>query len=40
MNSELQRIWKEAVVGFLSYNPGIYLKGVEKTPKHVRHDSQ
>jgi hypothetical protein len=40
MNAELQRVWKDVVVGFLSYNPGIYLKRLQKTRKHFRHDSQ
>jgi len=40
MNAELQRVWKEALVGFLRYNPGMYLKQLEKNRKHFRHDSQ
>jgi hypothetical protein len=35
MNAELQRIWREAVVGFLKYDPGIYLKGLEKNQRHL-----
>jgi hypothetical protein len=33
MNDELKRIWKEAVVAYLRYYPGICPEGLKKTRK-------
>jgi hypothetical protein len=34
MNSK--KIWKEAVVTNLRYDPGVFLEGLRKTMKYVR----
>jgi hypothetical protein len=33
MNNELKRIWKDVVVTYLKYYPGICLVGLRKTTK-------
>jgi hypothetical protein len=38
-NNELERIWKEVVVGYLKALPGIYLEGVRYTTKNLSQDS-
>jgi hypothetical protein len=36
LNDELERVWKEAVVDFLTYCPSICLEGLKKTTKNLR----
>jgi hypothetical protein len=38
--NEWERIWKEAVVAQLGYNPGICLKGLRKTTTNIRQESR
>jgi hypothetical protein len=39
MNDELERMWKEAVVAYLKYYPGIRLEGPRKTTKNFSQDN-
>jgi hypothetical protein len=36
MNDGLKRIWKESIVAYLRYYPGIHLQGLGNTTKNVR----
>jgi hypothetical protein len=39
MNEELETMWKEAVVAYLKYYPGISLEGQRKTTKNLSQDN-
>jgi hypothetical protein len=35
MNDGLERVWKEGVIGILSYYPNTWLEGLRKTMKDI-----
>jgi hypothetical protein len=39
MNDEMERKWKEAVVAYFRYKPGICLDGLRETTKTLSQDS-
>jgi hypothetical protein len=40
MNAGLERIWKEAIVAYLRYYPGIHLQELGNTTKNISQDRQ
>jgi hypothetical protein len=40
MHEKLEMIWKEAVVSWSRYYPGIFLEGLNKTTKILNQDNE
>jgi hypothetical protein len=38
MDDELEKIWKEAIVAYMTYDPGIGLEKQRKTTKYLSQD--